>query len=556
MSEMSYENYVQDEFINETDGNQISEVVVYTDQAYVKRQARIQTQPGLNRFLMEIKAYQVDVESAQANVYGEGEILSVQHREIPVKDMPQEDVRKLDKKRDELTRERKALKNEKEVQDKQLRFLDSVTFFAETELPKELKTQFPETESLKTVVEFLGENYQKLSRRSLELDRKIEELDKEIAVTEKRLKRLRRPKHATQKAIEVLFESPKTQEIDVQVFYVAAGATWEPVYRVDVPLDLSRVRMTMFARIQQKTGEDWKNVKIAISNAVPLRGAALPDMKSWYLRLPPEDLFMAGAAAVDAEVPSAMQAATEGAQEAEAELLAEPAAELYDLEEPLSEAEFRQAEQRELPLAFEYQLPQPINMGSGDGDTILPLYNKKMDGDFFVYAVPKSDPLAYLVCRCSPDSELLSGRLNVHFGGRFVGGTALSEKKAGEDLLINLGAERGVKVQREKVTDKLTETFFGKVDRSTAARELEYRIIIENIKDETTRVQVLDAVPVSKIDRIQVKGVEAKPQPTTKDYQEREGVMLWDLQLKPRAVQDIRMKFFVKHPKDNPPQAL
>ncbi len=121
---------------------------------------------------------------------------------------------------------------------------------------------------------------------------------------------------------------------------------------------------------------------------------------------------------------------------------------------------------------------------------------------------------------------------------------------------MNLGAERSVKVQREKVTDKLTETFFGKVDRSSVARELEYRIQIENLKNETTRVHVFDSIPVSKTDRIQIKGVEIEPKPTIKDYQERDGVMLWDVRVKPGIVQDIHIKFFVKHPKDSPPLGL
>ena len=139
---------------------------------------------------------------------------------------------------------------------------------------------------------------------------------------------------------------------------------------------------------------------------------------------------------------------------------------------------------------------------------ILPLYAKEPEEEFFVYGIPRRDPLAYLVCCASPDSALMAGQLNVYFGGRFVGETLLPEKKAGEDLLINLGVERGVKVQLEKITDKLTESFFGKVDRLTVARELQYRIVVENLKEEDIRVRILEAVHVSETDKIQIKGVE------------------------------------------------
>jgi uncharacterized protein (TIGR02231 family) len=550
MSDALHGPAVPDHYIGTHEGNQISEVVVFTDQAYLKRVAQVQADRGLNRFLMEVQAYEVDVESAQANVFGIGEIVSVQYKEIPVRDTPQEYPRELEGRKEQLSRQRKALKDEREVHSKQIRFLDSVVGFGETEIPKEVKTQFPETENLENMLEFLGANYQRLTDRNTELSHQMEELDKELAVVEKKLKKSRRPKDATKKAIEVLFDSDQEQKIDIEVSYVAQYAFWEPVYKVDVPLDLSGVSLTMFARIRQRTGEDWRGVKLAVSNAVPLRGSELPHMDSWYLTLAPKDVVFGGAAGLEVPAPAgALESLAEEPEAVEEEVLMDLVA------EPV-EAEFRQAEQRELPLAFEYELPQSVSMDSGGGETMLPLYTKEMEGDFFIYSVPKIDPLSYLVCSTAPDKALLPGRLNIHFGGRFVGGTYLSEKEAGEDLLINLGVERGLKVRREKVSDKLAETFFGKVDRSTAARQLEYRIVMESLKDEQTRVRLLDSIPVSKIDRIQIKGVETEPEPTTKDYQEREGVMLWDVQLEPNTTQDIRIKFFIKHPKDTPPQGL
>ena len=60
--------------IGEDQGNRIVEAVVFSDQAYLKRQARVQVEAGLNRILMELQAFSVDRDSAQAKVYGQGEI--------------------------------------------------------------------------------------------------------------------------------------------------------------------------------------------------------------------------------------------------------------------------------------------------------------------------------------------------------------------------------------------------------------------------------------------------------------------------------------------------
>lgn len=254
------DDFDKGEFITAGDDNRVTEAVVYIDQAYLKRRVRIRAQKALNRFLIEIQAFVVDVDSAQANVYGEGEILSVQYREIPVKHAPQEGTRELELKKEQLEWQRQALRNEKEVGDKQVRFLNSVIGFAATDLPKKIKTQFPATENLSTMLEFLGASYQKIADQDIDLRRQIEDLDKEVAVVEKRLKKSRRPKEKTLKVIEVVFESSKEQDLNIEVSYVAQAASWEPVYKVDVPLDLAGVGMTMFARIQQKTGENWQGI--------------------------------------------------------------------------------------------------------------------------------------------------------------------------------------------------------------------------------------------------------------------------------------------------------
>jgi hypothetical protein len=141
--------------------------------------------------------------------------------------------------------------------------------------------------------------------------------------------------------------------------------------------------------------------------------------------------------------------------------------------------------------------------------------------------------------------------MNIHFGGRFVGKTVLDEKKAGKPLLINLGADNEVKIQREKITDQLTESFLkGMIDRLSIERKLDYRIIIENLKSESVRVKIIDAIPVPNTDRIQMKDVGIKPEPNERDWQKRNGVMLWDIQLPAKTSKEIYISFTIKYPKD------
>ncbi len=542
---------INEEIITDDDDNRIREVVVFSSQAYLKRQVKTQAQAGLNRFLIELKAFSVDADSVQANVFGGGEILSVQYKEIPIQQAAQADVRELENEKRALEQKRRVLEREKENCDKQKKFLDSTISYANIQVPVELKTQFPTSENLQDMLGFLKDSYQKIARDEEVLTEGLEKLADEMSVIERKLKQSKRPHSKNRKTIEVLFDAKEAGDIKIEVFYVAYHASWSPVYKVDVSLDLEQINMTMFANIEQKTGENWEGVQLSVSNAAPMKGAKLPELSSWKVQpayIPPP--------APRAAAPVAR--AVFAAAEPEAEMMMAGACEedfevLDDLS--LEEAEFVQAEEKQLPLAFEYQLPQPIDLNSGDGETLLPMFSKPLGGEFFCYAVPKRDSSVYLVCEASLESTLLEGQLNIYFGGRFVGSSQLTEKKAGESLLVNLGIERDVKIAREKITDKLAESFLGgMVDRLTVAREITFRIVAENLKDKAIRLKVLDAAPVSATDKIQIKDLSLNPEPSTKDWQKKEGVMLWDVEIVPQKTQEIEMHFFVKHPKDCPPE--
>lgn len=531
--------------------NTLSAVVVFSDRAYVTRTAQAHAKTGLNRFYVELKAFRIERDSAQARVFGKGSILSVQYKEVPVQDAPQAMVHELSEQKRELDRRLKALQKARESLEKQRQFLDSVISFGDVEIPKELKTAFPQPQSLQAMLEFLESSYQQLAEREDSLDHEIDERRYELNVIERKLKQSKHPKQAVRKAIEVLFEAAEEQDLELEVSYVSYQASWQPVYKVDVPLALGGVDMTLFARIAQQTGEDWDDVALTVSNAVPLKGTVLPDAQTWrlYVAQPITTMMLGSApvAAAAAELDGAV-----GSEEADFE------DELIEADMVMGdvEASYQQAQQRELPLAFEYELGQPVALGSGGDETLLPLFVKSLDGEFYAYSVPRNDSRTYLVCETAGDSELLAGQLNVHFGGRFIGGTRLTEKKAGEALLVNLGADRAIKVERERVTDKTAETLFGMVDRGSVGREVEYRIVAENLKDEPARVQIVDCVPVSTTDRIQVKGVETSPEPSEMDWRGREGVMLWDLRIEAKRSREIRVKFFVKHPKGTEPEGL
>ena len=140
---MSTDNRVNEIHLTKGDSNDIKEVTVFANQAQIKRQFTVNAEVGINRYTVELTAFSIDRESAQAKVFGKGEILGVQYLEIPVKDIPQQKIRELDEEKRKLTKDKKSLIWKRESSQRQICFLNSLTEFAQVEIPKEIKTEFP-----------------------------------------------------------------------------------------------------------------------------------------------------------------------------------------------------------------------------------------------------------------------------------------------------------------------------------------------------------------------------------------------------------------------------
>jgi uncharacterized protein (TIGR02231 family) len=257
---------------------------------------------------------------------------------------------------------------------KKVSFLDSLINFSQAQIPQDIKTSFPNVEDLERVLLFLDKNLQDINEIDEALDSKLEAIDKEIDKLERELASLKRPLQKTKKHIEIIFDSKREQEIMIEASYLVYGASWRLLYKMDVPLDLKEVNLIMFSKITQKTGEDWNDITLCISNAVPLKGAGLPSLNSWLL-----DIVKPGALREKTDFLFSKKVQLEEKEILHAATLA-----------PERDAEFGYARRKKLPLSFEYTLPQILTIHSKDKETILPLFSKKIAGEFFLLRSPKS----------------------------------------------------------------------------------------------------------------------------------------------------------------------
>jgi len=518
----------------------ISDVTLFSNQAMVVREGLAHLKPGLNELLIETSAFNVDKDSISAQVYGSGEMISVQIKQVPLVEFPQDQVNTLSEKLRKLNQSRKGLSDKKLVLAKKESFLDGLIDFSKTQIPKDVQTHYPKMDEVQETMTFIGSTSTMIYAEIQTLDIALEEMDREIIKVKKELAAVSGRSRASKQIIEILFNATQEETAQLNVQYLVQGALWQPLYKVSVPMDPSELELTLFARISQKSGEDWKKIALSVSNVIPVKGVRFPEVHPWKLDLPrPAPVLL---------------------KRSQAKIMTESSDKMA-LDEEIqpgtgTPAEYSSATATELPLSFEYKMPFPVDIDSRDQFSILPLLTKNLSADTFHYSIPGKTSLTFLIADARADKELLAGKLNVYFGGRFIGDTYLSEKKPGEPFSLNLGADRNVVVQRKKLKDKVKETYFGTIQRKTVVRSFSYKITAENIKDKPITLKIVDRVPVSKTDKIEVKDIQLAPSPTESNYQDKEGVHLWIFQLSPGETREIDLDFTVAYPAEATPFGL
>jgi uncharacterized protein (TIGR02231 family) len=144
-------------------------------------------------------------------------------------------------------------------------------------------------------------------------------------------------------------------------------------------------------------------------------------------------------------------------------------------------------------VEFEIELPYTI---PPDGKP----YGVKIDehtvpASYEYYCAPKLDPDAFLTARVTDweDYHLLSGETNLFFEGTFVGKSFLDVASVSDTLVVSLGRDEGVVVERTKLKAFSKRQLLG--TRRTAS--LAFEIEVRDNKGVPVRVVIEDQVPLS-----------------------------------------------------------
>ena len=203
-------------------------------------------------------------------------------------------------------------------------------------------------------------------------------------------------------------------------------------------------------------------------------------------------------------------------------------------------------EKTESITAIEYAIEQPYSIYANGKVEMVEVSSNSVAANYEYFSTPKLDKDAFLVAKITDWSSLnlLNGKANIYFEGTYVGQTFLDVANLEDTLLVSLGRDKGVLVNRKNLKDMTSRQFLGMNKKI----EMTWEIEIRNNKKEPIQINLDDQIPIpqtTEIEVLNIKYVDAK-------FDSPTGQLLWKISLLPNQSKKIVFSYQVSHPKNKP----
>lgn len=323
------------------------------------------------------------------------------------------------------------------------------------------------------------------------------------------------------------------QNAHIELTYLVGNVSWAPYYDIRVKDNKSDVQFFLKANIYQSTGEDWNNVKLKLTTANPAEGGVKPELQTNWLGF--QQIFPKKNQRYLGEVITGGTPASYGDKEV-----------LVDYDEP-NQAVFKSksakptVSQNMFNTEFETSIAYSIPSDNQNHQVDLTSFAQTAIYGYSV--VPKLNKEVFVTAQVLANDLInqISGEANVYYDGTFTGKTFIS-LTANDTLLLTLGKDKRIQVERKKLKEFCSNSFFG----STKTESITWEITIKNTRKDAVTLTIEDQIPVSTDKEIEVKLTDKG----NANLDEATGKLTWKLDLAPEKSQIIKFSFEVKHPKD------
>lgn len=515
-----------EKFISNSD---VKEVKVFLTGAEVTRKIKSTLEPGISKLVVENLSSKINPNTISVSGTGDITILSVQY-EVNYLNTEKKtpEIIKLEDSLETLNNRLEQLVNTKSVyQEEQNMILSNKSVGGANVGVK--------TEDIIHLADFYRNRLAEIKSRLTELNQREKKLHEQTDKINKQLAVLNAKKNQPSGTIIISASAKENTTANLNLVYSVNDAGWVPFYDLRAQNTSSPVKIVYRANVFQATGEDWNDVKLALSSGNPNLSGVKPELNPWFLNYYVQNAFrmQKPRARIAEPVDGMTQPAADEKEKAVNAAVAVNAITLGDLTAVNNSG-----------INAEFAISIPYTIPSDGKQYNVEIQTYTVNATFNYSSAPKLDKDVFLTSNLTgwENLSLMPGNANIYFEGTYVGETFIDASNTEDTLKVSMGREKKIIVKREKMKDSTASQFIG----GNRIKTLTYEIIVKNTRNEKINLVLEDQLPVSQQKDIEVNPIDLAGAEVNGDS----GKLTWKIALEPNATVKKKFSFTVKYPKD------
>ena len=504
--------------------SKVQKVTVFLKGAQVTRTAAVNINAGTTDLIFNNISPNIDPQSIQVHANGEFTILSVKH-----------EMNYLSSASNKTQQLSDLHAKQKSINDK-ITMLNNMLAIYQAEETVIAKNQSVKAENatldvlkLKQALDFQTERLTMLKQKEQDAGNQIATLYTERQQYDNQINEINNGQTTATSNIVVTVSSKTALQSIFSVSYLTADASWYASYDIRAKNVNGPLTIVYKANVLQRSGEDWKNVKLTLSTGLPSNNAIKPELMPYYLNVYNVNKALRGRVA---------GVAVNRDEDKESNQLAEVVvASGYAKSIPVN------VDMQEAQTSVEFNIENPYSVTNDSKACQVEINEVNVNATYQYYAAPKISTDVFLTASVTDLNKynLLSGDANVFFEGTYIGKSRIDMQAMSDTLNLSLGNDKGILVKRTLEKNLTQNQTFGSNKKETKSWVIE----VKNRKNQKVNLLVEDQIPVSQNSSIEVEAQETsgvKPDATT-------GKVSWNLTLNSQDDKKLQLKYMVKYPK-------
>lgn len=534
--------------------SKVNRVTVYSDRARVSRQATAELTAEPKVYAFRSLPGWVDDGSVQVSASA-GRIVDVRVDRRFLAKATDASWQRIEAEHKLLANKLAALRDELAVLDAQKQQIEAIKPFSLAKITQDTVIGDVDVKSYDDVVMFISAALRKTAKARRAVQERIDELSPEFEASARRVEDAKGLMNLEETTVLVTLQATAPGPATVELTYMLPGVTWEPMHELRVSTaDARTVEVVSFAAVTQTSGEDWGGAELSFSTQSTTQSVRIPELEALTLgdthsatRILTSQVssFTRAQAAFQGQselwnkVHNRSLASSAERARTNFEQVYKSNIEYLQVVQGRTVSLFESLEKRGTTAHFQAQKAQSVR---GDGHPVRLLIGRSVLGSTqqTVAAPEQSLNAAHtLAMTNSTGQPFLPGKVARYQDGTFLGMTDIDFIAKGERFSLFLSVADHLKLSRQ--LDRKLSTLVRKVRNQM---QVVFVVTVENLSSEETTFTLADRVPVSENKDIHIDKVSITPAVKP----DSQGLLHWDLTLKPGAKREFRIAYQVEYP--------